>query len=233
MTPGLAMAFHRHLDKLMRGIDLPQEERYIFYRSYYTQEQLLSLYTPDVCEQLKNIIPSQTHLVYFKPTIGAEFLNRTLYVDLKTFLTELNLTYSDKMSMAASVEVRVPLLDLEIVEFMANVPTSFKINRFTTKYLLRQALRGIVPDEIIKRRKTGFGAPIRKWLSHDLHPLIETLLSNSSLRARGILTPKAVRKMIDDNQRGIEDHTYRIWSFLTLEIWMRTFVDRQQPSDSL
>ena len=231
--PGLAMAVHRYSDKLLRGVDLPPEERYVFYHSYYTHAQLLSLYTAEMREGVVGFDPAQTHLAYFKPTVGTNFLNRTLYVDLKTFLTELNLTYSDKMSMAASVEVRVPLLDRSVVEFMGQVPASFKINGLTTKYLFRKAMRGIVPDEVIRRRKAGFGAPIRKWLVSDLRPMIEDLLSASRLQERGILDPTAVRRLLDENFSGTQDHTYRIWAFLTLEMWMQTFADRRQPSGAL
>jgi asparagine synthase (glutamine-hydrolysing) len=229
--PGLALAVHRYLDKLLRGVDLPPEQRYVFYRSYYTQAELLSLYTAEMREAVKGLDPAQTHLAYFGSTQGMDFLNRTLYVDAKTFLTELNLTYSDKMSMAESVEVRVPFLDREVVEFMAQVRPNLKINGLTTKYLLRKAMQGIVPSKVIRRRKAGFGAPIRKWLKSDLRTMIGQLLSESRLRMRGILEPAAVQTLLDENVAGIHDHTYPIWALLSLEVWMQTFVDREQPSE--
>src|SRR5207248_1802598 len=141
------------------------------------------------------------------------------------FLPELNLTYSDKLSSAASVEVRVPLLDNEIVDFMARVPVRLKLNGFATKYLMRQAVRDILPPKVLQRRKAGFGAPIRTWLRRDLQELVDDLLSDASIEQRGYFDAACVRRMILDDRQGREDNTYRIWALLTLEIWHRTFID--------
>jgi asparagine synthase (glutamine-hydrolysing) len=119
------------------------------------------------------------------------------------------------------------------VEFMAKVPASLKVSGLTTKYLFRQATPGIVTDEVIVRRKAGFGAPIRNWLGHDLRLMIDQVLSDSSLRSRGILDPAAVQRMLEQNASGTHDRAYRIWALLTLEMWMQTFVDRRRPLAAL
>jgi asparagine synthase (glutamine-hydrolysing) len=228
ISPGKALAVHRYADKLLRGVDLPRDERYVFYRSYYQHRQLMTLYADEMRASVADSDPALTHLAYMNATraSGRDFLDRVLYLDAKTFLTELNLTYSDKTSMAASVEVRVPLLDQEVVSLMYRVPPNMKIRGATTKYLFRKAMRGIVPDEIIDRGKAGFGAPIRSWLRGELRPMIDDMLSDASLRTRGIFNPAAIRRMVDENNNATHDHTYKIWAFVTLEMWMRTFADR-------
>jgi asparagine synthase (glutamine-hydrolysing) len=223
--PGLVLAFHRYFGKVLAGAELSPEERYIFNRSYYTQPELLSLYRPELRAQFAAFDAGRRHRSYFAEAPRASFVNRMLHVDLKTFLPELNLTYGDKLSMAASVETRVPFLDYELIEFMARVPARLKLRGLTGKYLLRRAVAGMVPPAIVKRRKAGFGAPIRRWLGADLVEMVDDLLSPDMVRARGYFDPIAVRDLIERDRRGEQDNTYRIWALLTLEIWHQTFAD--------
>jgi asparagine synthase (glutamine-hydrolysing) len=152
-----------------------------------------------------------------------------LYVDLKTFLPELNLTYSDKLSSAASVEVRVPFLDNQVFDFMSRVPADLKLNGLRTKHLMRLALKDRLPKNILRRRKAGFGAPIRTWLRRDLRDMVDEVLSVNSLERRGYFDSLAVRRLIADDREGRADNTYRIWALVTLELWHRTFIDRFMP----
>jgi asparagine synthase (glutamine-hydrolysing) len=156
-------------------------------------------------------------------------VDRMLYVDMKTFLTELNLTYSDKLSSAASVEVRVPFLDSEVVDFMSHVPPDMKLHGFKSKYIFRRAVEGIVPRKIVRRRKAAFGAPIRAWLRRDLAGMVDDLLSQETLSRRGYFRPAAVRAMIAEDRQGEGDHSLRIWALLTLELWHRAFIDSRVP----
>ncbi len=224
--PGLVMAFHRYFSKVLAGVDMSPEERYLFNRSYYSAEQQLSLYHPDVRQQFVAFDSGRRHSQYFAEASDTDFVNRMLHVDLKTFLPELNLTYGDKLTMAASVEMRVPFLDNELVEFMAGVPPHLKIRGLTSKYLLRRAVADLLPPAILKRRKAGFGAPIRRWLETDLVNLVDDLLSPETIRARGYFDPVTIRRLIENDRKRREDHAYRIWALLTLEMWMRLFIDR-------
>jgi asparagine synthase (glutamine-hydrolysing) len=230
VSPGLALATHRYMSKVLAGVDLGPEERFAFSRSYYTDPELLELYRPDLRRALELQVSADRHLDHFKNIAGADFLNRMLYVDAKTFLPELNLTYSDKLSSAASVEVRVPLLDNEIVDFMSRVPADLKLKGFQTKYLMRRAIEGILPDRVLHRRKAGFGAPIRTWLRRDLKEMVDDLLSSDVVEARGHFDPQRVRQMISDDRQGRTDNSYRIWALLTLELWQRTFIDIALPN---
>lgn len=225
VRPGLLLAVHRYLAKLLASVDLDSELRFIFLRSYYTDAQQFDLYSPALRAALQGVVAGDRHLAYFESVTDGSFLNRMLYVDLKTFLPELNLTYSDKLSSAASVEVRVPFLDNEVVDFMARVPASLKIKRLKTKYLLRMALQGVLPEKIIRRRKAGFGAPIRTWLRRDLRTMVDDILSDDAIRRRGYFEPSAVRSMILRDRDEREDNCYRIWALLTLELWHQAFVD--------
>ncbi len=227
MSPGLVMAFHRYFSKLLHSSSLSPEDRFIAVQAYCSDEDLAKLYAPAVREQLDGAVAGARHLDHFAAVADADFLNRMLYVDTKTFLPELNLTYSDKMSSAASVELRVPLLDAEIVDFLSSVPPAMKLRGLTTKYILKKAMRGTVPDWVIRRRKAGFGAPTRAWLRRDLREMVDDLLSEQNVRRRGYLDAKEVRRLVDQDRGGVEDYSYRVWMLLTLELWQQAFLDNQ------
>jgi asparagine synthase (glutamine-hydrolysing) len=173
--------------------------------------------------------PADQHLAAFDKARHADFLNQMLYLDSKIFMPTLNLTYNDKMSMASSVEVRVPFLDRELAEFVAwNVPPEWKLKgrwRPVTKYIFREAMRNMLPDEVMRQPKAGFAAPIDYWLAHDLRSMTDDLLSETQIRRRGLLWPEAVRRYVDEHRRGAEDWSMQIWQFLTLEIWAQLFLD--------
>ena len=142
-------------------------------------------------------IPAVRHRAGFAQVEDSDFLNQMLYLDTKIFMASLNLTYNDKMSMASSVEVRVPFLDRELAEFVAwNVPPRLKLKGFfrpTTKYIFRKAMKDVLPREVLSQPKAGFAAPIDYWLANDLKEMTDDLLSESRIRQRGLFRPEAVR----------------------------------------
>jgi asparagine synthase (glutamine-hydrolysing) len=232
VRPGLVLASHRYLSKLLASAELEKKERFVFGRSYYTDAQQIDLYTQDARSSLASSVAGDRHFAYFNDVQYAGFLNQMLYVDVKTFLPELNLTYSDKLSSAASVEVRVPLLDNEIVDFMARVPEELKVRGFRTKYLMRKSVQDLLPPRVLQRRKAGFGAPIRAWIRRDLREFVEDLLSSKNIQQRGYFDPQRVRRLVADDREGRADNSYRIWALLTLEVWHRTFMDTFKPEQS-
>lgn len=215
--------------KMARSASLPAIDRFVMNSTYLDAAQKDSLYTPALTEEIGGYDPSARHRAAFGEVEDADFLNQMLYLDTKIFMTSLNLTYSDKMSMASSVEVRVPFLDRELAEFVAwNVPPSLKLKgtfRPTTKYILRKAMQDVLPREVLNQPKAGFAAPVDYWLAHDLKEMVDDLLSPSQLRDRGLFRPQAVRAFVDEHRRGVQDWSMPIWQFLTLELWMRTFLD--------
>ncbi|HJQ68474.1 MAG TPA: asparagine synthase (glutamine-hydrolyzing) [Blastocatellia bacterium] len=213
--------------KMARSGSLDSRERFIMDSTYLTENHLEMLYSPEARERVNGSHAWSRHLDYFDRVAGADFLNQMLYLDTKAFMVSLNLTYNDKMSMASSVEVRVPFLDWELAEWVAaNVPPNLKLHKGTTKHILREAVRPMVPREVLEQKKAGFGAPADYWLAHDLREMVDDLLSEQRLSGRGLFNPAAVRRLVDEQRSGREDWSLQIWQFLTLELWMQRFIDR-------
>src|ERR1700704_4431395 len=220
--------FVRLAKKMARSAALSPVEAFIRNCTYLDAQQKTELYALK-SQQLANGNPAAQHLAAFDKVRHADFLNQMLYLDTKIFMTTLNLTYNDKMSMASSVEVRVPFLDRDLAEFVAwNVRPESKLKgkwRPTTKHIFRKAMHSMLPDEVIRQPKAGFAAPVDYWLAHDLRPMVDDLLSESQVRRRGLFRPEVVRTYIDEHRLGAEDWSMQIWQLLTLEIWMQLFVD--------
>ena len=215
--------------KMSRSASLRPVDRFIANCTYLDESQKSALYGSDLGSEIHASDPAGRHRGAFERVEHADFLNQMLYLDTKIFMATLNLTYNDKMSMASSVEVRVPFLDRELAEFVAwNVPPSLKLKgsvRSTTKYIFREAMRDILPREVLRQPKAGFAAPVDYWLAHDLKEMIDDLLSPSRLSKRGLFRPEAVRQFVDEHRSGGRDWSMQLWQFLTLELWMQTFLD--------
>ena len=212
--------------KMARSGSLSPRDRFLMDSTYLTEHHLKMLYSPEARERINGDYPWSRHLEYFDRVEDAEFLNQMLYLDTKAFMVSLNLTYNDKMSMASSVEVRVPFLDWELAEWVAaNVPPDLKLHKGTTKHILREAVRPLVPREVLEQKKAGFGAPADYWLAHDLREMVDDLIGERRLRERGLFDPAAVRLFVDEQRSGREDWSLQLWQFLTLELWMQTFID--------
>jgi asparagine synthase (glutamine-hydrolysing) len=215
--------------KMARSAALPSAERFVMNCTYLDNEQKSALYSAELRNQLESLDPSLRHRQRFEQVREADFLNQMLYLDTKIFMTSLNLTYNDKMSMASSVEVRVPFLDRELAEFVAwNVPPDLKLKGFfrpTTKHIFRKAMQDILPGEVLKQPKAGFAAPVDYWLANDLKEMVDHLLSESRVRERGLFRASAIRKLVEQQRSGAEDWSPQIWQFLTLELWMQAFLD--------
>ena len=150
-------------------------------------------------------------------------LNQMLYWELKYFLSDHNLNYTDKMSMAVGVEVRVPFLDLELVEFSTRIPPRLKMKGNVTKYLFRKAMEPFLPHDVIYRSKAGFGAPVRHWIRHEMQDRITTTLSASQIQKQGIFDASAVGSLLQNNASGKVDAAYPILCLLAIESWMKQF----------
>jgi len=151
-------------------------------------------------------------------------LDRMLSLEQQFFLADHNLIYTDRMSMASGVEVRVPFLDKELVEFAFNIPDEYKQRRTEGKWVLKKALESYLPNDIIYRPKTGFGAPLRRWMRNELRDYLGENLSIESLKNRGLFNPVAVRKLIEDNDKGKIDASYTLFSLLCIVIWCKNYI---------
>jgi asparagine synthase (glutamine-hydrolysing) len=161
-----------------------------------------------------------------KPEAGSTLLDRLLYTDLKTYLVEL-LMKQDQMSMATSIESRVPFLDHRLVEFAATLPDEMKLSGWTTKRILREAMKGVLPESILNRPKMGFPVPFSEWTRGRWNTVAREVLLDRRTRERGIVDPPAVDRLLRDHAAGRTDSWDRIWSLLNLELWYRTFIDRE------
>jgi asparagine synthase (glutamine-hydrolysing) len=160
-------------------------------------------------------------------------LQKMLSVDAKYFLTDHNFNYTDKVSMAEGVEVRVPLVDLEMVETAARIPDEFKQHGSHGKWIFKKAMESYLPHDVIYRPKTGFGAPVRPWIRNELRSTVDDLLSDQSIKARGLFDEGQVRQLIDDDRAGKIDAAYTILSLMSIELWCRQFVDKPVPSPGI
>jgi len=216
----------RLLKKMARSGSLLPRERFIADSVYLSGDQRFSLYSDMMRQTINGDDARATHFRLFEQVGGCDFLNQMLYVDSKTFMVSLNLNYNDKMSMASSVEARVPFLDWEFAEWVAwNIPPRLKLNGKTTKYILREAMRPILPGEVLQQKKAGFAAPIDYWLANDLTEMVNDLLSVSRIQRRGLFNPRVVNELLRQHRAGREDWAFQIWQLLTLELWFHAFVD--------
>src|SRR4051812_37947924 len=171
--------------------------------------------------------PYAPSLAYFKEVNGRSgLLGRLLHTDIKTYLVEL-LMKQDQMSMSASIESRVPFLDHKLVEFAATLPDRLKLRGFTTKRILREAIRGLLPEEILTRKKMGFPVPFGQWTRARWQPVVRDVLLDRRTRERGLINPAAVERLLDAHRDGTANGGDAIWALVNLELWYRTFIDGQ------
>ena len=153
----------------------------------------------------------------------ADPLNRLLYVDAKTFLLDDNLAKVDRMTMANSLEARVPLLDHELVERVARIPPRIKSKGLQTKRLLRRAARDLLPPKIRKGKKKGFTPPLPFWIRHELREFLGEYFAPERLRATGMLNENHCRQLLDEHLQGRKDNNRQIWTILGLVCWLEKY----------
>ncbi len=224
--PGPLTAPLRNAKKFARSASLDFEERYLGYGTYFTDEAKRALYADEWRALTNGVDAYSTHRQYFSRVKHSAPLNRLLYVDFKTFLPCLNLITTDKTSMAANLEVRVPFLNREMVEMAARMPADLKLRGLKRKYVLKRAMEKLLPREVVWRKKAGFSAPVRSWLRGPLHALVDELLSEETVKRRGLFQPAEVRRIIAANISGREDYNLQVFQLLGLELWQRHFIDR-------
>jgi asparagine synthase (glutamine-hydrolysing) len=218
--------FTRRLHKIVENLNQSTKERMVGYYNWLPNNTIHSLFSDKWQEKLKNYNPN-SYLLNMINEIPKEknLLNKMLFLELRTFLVDHNLNYTDKMAMAKGVEVRVPFLDAELVEFSLSIQPELKMKNRTTKYILKKVAERYLPDEIIYRSKTGFGAPIRKWVTFDMEEMIKERLSLENVQRKGIFNHKKIWDLIRDNKINRTDGAYSIWAILAIDSWMNQFLN--------
>jgi asparagine synthase (glutamine-hydrolysing) len=201
----------------------------IYFDNFYSvfpRQMQSQLFTPEMANQLRDKSAYATSMNFFKSAGRPDsLLTRLLYLDIKTYLVEL-LMKQDQMSMAASIESRVPFLDHKLVEFAMRIPSQLKVRYLSGKYLLRRAMEGQLPSEVLHRSKMGFPTPVKPWLRYQLFDRVAKILTDGRLADRKILNAKYVRYLLEAHRTGHVDATDAVWRLLNFELWNRVFFDR-------
>jgi asparagine synthase (glutamine-hydrolysing) len=216
----------RRIKKAFSYADLESDERLASYFLWCSPDRVCSLLNKHRFSSIKDnqVLEPLIETLHRLPP-GVSNLNKMLYLELKHFLPDHNLNYTDKMTMAVGVEARVPFLDNDLIDFACTLPEHLKQNGREGKYILKKTMEKYLPHEIIYRPKTGFGAPLRRWLKVELKNLVEETLSEVTISRRGLFDYQAVKKLVEDDRSGKIDASYTIFGLICLEMWMKQFID--------
>ncbi|MFF5503347.1 asparagine synthase (glutamine-hydrolyzing) [Streptomyces roseolus] len=209
----------RFAKRFLSFAELPEETA--FRRSYtlYDRTELLDLVDPDLAGTVDDVLAE--HADVYRDNDLDDFVNRMCLGDARMFLPGLNLAYTDRASMAASTEVRVPFVDVEVVRAAFAVPGSRKIVGRRGKAVLKEAASSVLPREVVHRPKGLFSAPLRAWMSRDLAPLVREVVHDGELVRSGLLRRDALRRLVAEDAAGHHDYSKHLWHILTLEYWYR------------
>jgi asparagine synthase (glutamine-hydrolysing) len=215
--------------RLARGflasVELPFEERYRSYLDVFPEAAVEALLRAPALQERDALAEA------FANATSDDELNRMFAVDAATQLPDDLLLLTDRMSMAVSLECRVPLLDHELVELAARMPQGVKVKGGRLKHVMKEALRDVLPASILERKKRGFGAPMGAWLKRELAPVLKETLSDEAIERRGWLRPAPVARLIADHEANRVDGTDKLLALVNLEVWARIYLDVRSPDD--
>lgn len=224
-----ASLVRRKLSRTFLCLPLDLESIYFDNFAVFPRAMQDELLTPETKERTGRVNPYAEINRYLKENDAASPLNQWLYADIKTYLHEL-LMKQDQMSMAASIESRVPFLDHKLVELTARLPERLKLRGLTTKYVLRRSMKGILPEAILKRPKMGFPVPLGKWFRDQFRPVIDEYVLSERAVGRGLFDADYVRRLVGRHLSG-ENHTERLWTLVNFEMWLRQFMDGEEAGE--
>jgi len=191
----------------------------------FNQEMKDALLSDELKRELNGFSTDHVFAQHLAHTDAVDPLSRMLYIDTKLWLPDDLLARGDKMSMASSVEARVPLLDHKLAEFAASLPPHLRLRNLTRKYLLKKVSRTWLPAQIVDRKKKGFPMPISVWFRQEARSFVRDILSPAAIRRRGLLNPDYVEKLLNEHEAGLADHGVPLFGLLSLELWLRLFID--------
>ncbi len=205
--------------RFLRGGVLSREDRYISWRQFFDKDRQDLLFAPEFSERLAGFDLREGHRKFFAQAGRADYLDRIFYTDIHAYLADDLLCLGDRMSMANSLEVRVPFCDHKLVEFCASVPYRVRYKGFRMKGLLKEALAGILPYEILHRPKKGFMVPVGRWIKEDLKDFIQDTLSEKKVSDMPFFNPSYVRNVLDSHFEGRANNAHQIWALLVFRLW--------------
>ncbi len=213
------------IKRFVHGGRLDPVDRYLSWISFYTPEMKGSLYSGEFRDLLRESGSSDIHREYLSGMRRLEYVRRVSCLDLMTYLPDDLLFMADSMSMAHSLELRVPFCDRRLVEFLVGIPTRIRMRRFRLKRMLREMMKWVLPPEILDKKKQGFMVPIGGWFRRDLNGYLRDMLLSGRAASRGFFKPPVVERMVKDHLSGAGVYTHHLWALLTFEVWCRTFLD--------
>ena len=210
-----------------------EEDMYIDWVGYFSEAEKRELYAPEFAASVQGCDSGDFLRQFFRRGAQLDPISRLGYVDSASFLCCNCLEYADRMSMANSLEVRAPFTDYRLLEFAMQVPGHMKVRRSTTKWITRQALRDILPREVLGKKKMGFNPPLPQWINGELQPVIREFLSPAAIERRGLFRPDAVQKLLREHAENRRDNALKIWALLMIEVWQRMYFDKQSEESVL
>lgn len=226
-------AITRRIAKAFEYAGSPADQRLMGYFLWSSPSGALSLLSPEFRAQLSvDVLYSPLQQTLSRLPSHTESINKMLYLECKHFLADHNLNYTDKMAMAAGVEVRVPLLDLELVKLAGELPANLKQRGSVGKWIFKKAMEPYLPRNVIYRKKTGFGVPFRGWMRGPLKSVVDDALSTASVERRGVFDAVAVKALRQQDVDGRIDASYTLLSLVCLELWCRQFIDGNYSVDA-
>jgi len=224
-NPGTSRSRLGKAARFVKVIGRERADRYLRWSSAISEEMKRELCT----RRFLNQVGESSTLSFMQPWFAGngrlDIVDRVLRADTQTYLPNDLLAKVDIASMAVSLESRSPFLDQHLLEFAARLPAAYKLRGLTTKYLLKRALKGLLPSQNLTRPKMGFGVPIGSWLRADLRELLKDAILSEQAMGRGYFKPAMVRLVYEEHQSGKRDWGHQLWTLLMLELWHREFVD--------
>ncbi len=213
------------MKRFLGGQDLSPAQSHLWWRIVLTEAQKLELYTPEVREQLAVPLASERFFVEeFKRARAKDDLARIMQIDNSVFLPDDLMIKNDRMTMAHSLEARVPFTDTELMKFMARVPAGVKLPGLRKKNIMRRAMEGVLPAEILDKKKVGLEMPYARWFKSELKDLIEHYLGPKNVSNWGLLRPEAVWALVDDHLAGRRDNGRALWGLLNYMVWLELYI---------
>ncbi len=208
--------------RFIEGLSLPQHLQHVRWMIFLQQAEKDRLYSRDFRDSIRNENPYDFIEENFADSGSSVPLDQQEYVDIHTYLVDNILVKVDRMSMANSLETRVPFLDHRFVEFAAAIPSHLRLGK-TTKMILKYAFRDMLPAPILKRGKEGFSTPIKHWMKNELKPLMQSVLSSERIQQTGFFDNDTVQQLINQHVNGVENHSHRLWALMMFQMWYQEY----------
>ena len=221
------------LKQFLKGVGVSSEVRFFLWRGAFSNAERSQLLNPEIRRELHKENAYEEIYRYVRRSGLTKELERILYLSMKLYLQDNNLVTVDRASMANSLEVRSPLLDRDVVDFVCRLPMEYKLNGLRTKYILKKAAEEFLPRNIVYRKKKGFGVPLAQWLAGDLKEFMLDYLSQERIQRQGIFHYPYIKQLIDEQLTKTKDNREPLWTLLVFQTWYEKYMDSKEPGQRI